>query len=337
MPVWLIKVLLAIVPRPGEVLKLLLLVIFIPGVLVITFFSAPAVMVKNIPMAAPSQIQYYVDAAENVSDDKITKKKKDINIDWRKLVAIDAVLLENNFKKTSYDRAEWLAECFIEEDGTIIIQVPARDPDTNKIIRDPDTNKPVMEDKEIDVYRLKDFDEVLQELVADGELKPRQVADVYNYYKFDIASLKDVGDGSDMPANWRPVESAYKWPVPGYYRLSSKFGPRYHPVEHIDGFHYGIDIPAPKGTSVYASKEGTVLGAGYLSLKGGNTVIILHPDGTKTKYLHLSKALVKKSKKVTTDTIIGEVGSTGASTGNHLHYEIVVNGSSVDPLKYYGY
>jgi len=328
MPVWMNKALLALIPRPGEVIKLLLLIILIPGMIVITFFSAPATMYKYIPMASPSQIQYYIDAAENVSDGKIAKNRRNINIDWCKLVAIDAVLLENNFKRTSYERAEWLAERFIEDDGTITISVRKRNPETGEIY---------YEDKEIDVYRLKDFDEVLQELVAEGELEARQITDVYNYYKFDITSLKDVGDGSDMPEDWRPIESVYKWPVPGYYRLSSKFGPRYHPIENIDGFHYGIDIPAPKGTKVYAAKEGTVLAAGYLSFKSGNTVIILHKDGTKTKYLHLSKVSVKKSSKVTSNTVIGEVGSTGSSTGNHLHYEILVNGSSVDPLKYYGY
>lgn len=127
------------------------------------------------------------------------------------------------------------------------------------------------------------------------------------------------------------------WPLSGYTRVSSTYGYRTHPVTHQYRFHGGIDIPAPNGTPIMAAKSGVViistLGGSY-----GNHVAIAHGDGTRTLYAHMSSRAVSAGQSVSQGQVIGYVGSTGRSTGNHLHYEIWTGSSSssrTNPLNYY--
>jgi murein DD-endopeptidase MepM/ murein hydrolase activator NlpD len=127
--------------------------------------------------------------------------------------------------------------------------------------------------------------------------------------------------------------SGMRWPLPGYSALSSTFGTRTHPVTKTVKKHTGIDIPAPTGTSIVAAKGGTVIISG---VQGGygNTVAISHGDGLTTLYGHCSKLLVKSGQTVKQGAVIAKVGSTGVSTGPHLHFEVRKNGSPVQPLDY---
>ena len=129
-------------------------------------------------------------------------------------------------------------------------------------------------------------------------------------------------------------EGAMKWPLPGYSRLSSQFGRRVHPVTKVVKSHTGIDIPAPTGTSIVAAKGGTVIIAG---VQGGygNTVVINHGGGISTLYGHCSKLLVKSGQQVKAGATIAKVGSTGVSTGPHLHFEVRKSGTPVQPLNYF--
>ncbi|MDP4094395.1 MAG: M23 family metallopeptidase [Bacillota bacterium] len=121
------------------------------------------------------------------------------------------------------------------------------------------------------------------------------------------------------------------WPTSG--RISSPFGGRPDPFNDSSRFHTGLDIAAPVGRNIVAAGSGTVITAGRTSVYG-NTVIIDHGHGITTKYGHTSKILVKKGQKVKKGDIIARVGSTGRSTGPHLHFEVSINGTPVDPLKY---
>lgn len=116
-------------------------------------------------------------------------------------------------------------------------------------------------------------------------------------------------------------------------RLSSAFGYRLDPFTRRLAMHEGLDISAPYGTPVVATARGTVRFAGYKNAYG-NLVIIDHGDGVQTAYAHLSAMLVKRGDTVSRGAVIGKVGSTGRSTGNHLHYEVRVNNSPVNPMRY---
>ncbi len=124
-----------------------------------------------------------------------------------------------------------------------------------------------------------------------------------------------------------------RWPVPSSGRISSSYGMRYHPVLHKMKMHTGIDIPAPYGNSIVAGNSGTVILAQYTQ-GYGNTVIIDHGGGIATLYGHCSRFCVSVGDKVDAGEVIAKIGSTGLSTGNHCHFEVRVNGATVNPLKY---
>ncbi|MDP8219956.1 MAG: peptidoglycan DD-metalloendopeptidase family protein [Candidatus Stygibacter frigidus] len=119
-----------------------------------------------------------------------------------------------------------------------------------------------------------------------------------------------------------------------FTRITSKFGRRVHPITKKTSMHNGVDYAAPYGTPVEAAADGVIQQARWNQGHTGNTVIIRHPNGYKTLYGHLSKyGKYKAGQKVKQHDVIGYVGSTGRSTGNHLHYTIYLNGKPIDPLK----
>ena len=116
-----------------------------------------------------------------------------------------------------------------------------------------------------------------------------------------------------------------------FTRISSNFNPRrLHPIYKTSRPHRGTDYAASRGTPVFAAGDGRVSKAGY-SKANGNYVFIQHGEQYVTKYLHLHKRKVKKGQRVTQSQVIGTVGSTGAATGPHLHYEFLMNGVHRNP------
>lgn len=122
------------------------------------------------------------------------------------------------------------------------------------------------------------------------------------------------------------------WPVPGHSRISSPFGYRIHPILGYRKFHSGVDIPAPAGTPVVAAKDGTVITATFMN-SYGNVVMIDHGD-TVTVYAHNSSLKVRPGQKVSRGQVVSLCGSTGLSTGPHVHFEVRVGGKVVNPLGY---
>ena len=133
-----------------------------------------------------------------------------------------------------------------------------------------------------------------------------------------------------------PIEysgGAFTWPVPGWYRISSEYGPRTSPISGGGEVHTGIDIPASYGESVIAAADGTVITAGWV--RGfGNTVMISHGSGLVTLYGHNSSVTVTVGQTVKKGETVAKIGSTGYSTGNHLHFEVRVNNSHTNPWNY---
>ncbi|MDY6326748.1 MAG: M23 family metallopeptidase [Bacteroidales bacterium] len=123
-------------------------------------------------------------------------------------------------------------------------------------------------------------------------------------------------------------------PLKNMYTITSGFGKRYHPVLKTLRNHTGVDIAAPKGTPIYATADGIVSrenpGSGY-----GTCVLINHGYSYQTLYAHMSKAAVRPGQKVKRGQLVGYVGSTGMSSGSHLHYEVLKNGQHVNPIYYF--
>ena len=127
---------------------------------------------------------------------------------------------------------------------------------------------------------------------------------------------------------------AFIWPLPGYTYITSPFGEREHPVMEVTKVHKGVDVRAPRGAQIVAAADGTVLSAGYNG-GFGNCVIISHGGGVVTLYAHMSKIQCKTGASISQGDNVGQVGSTGMSTGNHLHFEIRIDGVSKNPMDYF--
>ncbi len=166
----------------------------------------------------------------------------------------------------------------------------------------------------------------------------RKVIAISNYVNDQEVSREIVKEEVVMEAVAMVVERGTKVP-PTYIkpinggRLSSRYGYRSRPTKGASTYHKGVDWATPTGTSVYASNGGRVSRAGWGS-GYGYVVYIDHEDGRQTRYGHLSKILVKVGQTVKQGERIALSGSTGVSTGPHVHFEILINGKQVDPLKY---
>lgn len=164
-----------------------------------------------------------------------------------------------------------------------------------------------------------------EDLTVSGieEMKIIEVKEEYSVN--NRASYKDLGDLTD--------DGTFLWPVTGYRNISSPYGWRICPF-HGREFHSGIDIPAPSGTPIRASKDGVIVTSQYDS-GYGNYIVIRHTDGSSSLYAHMYKPGLSVGVNVTQGQVIGGVGTTGSSTGNHLHYETWLGSTSdsrVDPM-----
>ncbi len=161
-----------------------------------------------------------------------------------------------------------------------------------------------------------------QQVVEGIRARKAEFEAQYNALQSQISA--SVSRGNPTPGNHRFI-----WPVNG--PITSPFGPRTHPISGDSRIHTGVDIGASSGTPIKAAGDGVVVMAG--SNGGyGNWTLVDHGDGTATGYAHQSSIGVRIGQHVSTGEVIGQVGSTGASTGPHLHWEVRVNGTPVDPM-----
>ena len=195
----------------------------------------------------------------------------------------------------------------------------------------------------------EEADAILTELVAKGEAYKDLVEDAESRkheLSQEIDQVQDKYDeakryeellqnqNNSQGGNSGTVVPSGTWLVPiNYTYFSSPYGNRWHPVYGGYRFHYGVDLAAPQGTPIYASRSGTVTNASYNS-SAGYHVNIDHGDGYTSVYMHMTHYIVSYGQYVNAGQVIGYCGSTGASTGPHLHFGIYLNGSSVNPALY---
>ncbi len=168
----------------------------------------------------------------------------------------------------------------------------------------------------------KDINE-LKKQEAEMEAAERQIQAQINAAlgKSDQKSVTYTGNGK------------FILPLASYTRISSPFGYRIHPITGTRKLHSGIDYAAPGGTAIFAAEDGVVLTSGWIN-GYGYTVTINHGSGYVTLYAHCSTLIAKAGQKVTKGQTIARVGSTGNSTGNHLHFEVKVNGVAQNPANF---
>ncbi|RKP47218.1 hypothetical protein D7Z26_23190 [Cohnella endophytica] len=199
----------------------------------------------------------------------------------------------------------------------------------------------------VDVQALyKDMESHQAELKQDEKDKEvlvskiaKQIEDMEEISEESEKQLTELAkQASALEAKKNRIKNYYKggklgMPLKTEWRLSSDFGYRIHPILHTKKLHAGMDMAAPKGTPIYAAETGVVIVAqswsGY-----GNCVIIDHGGGLWTVYGHMSQIIAEKGETVKRGEKIGLVGSTGQSTGNHLHFEVRKNSEPVDPKPY---
>ena len=166
----------------------------------------------------------------------------------------------------------------------------------------------------------------IDKLVA--ELEAQRAAEAAAAAAAAAAAGGSSGGGS---AN---ASGSFLWPVASYVYVSSRFGLRVHPITGEKKSHTGIDIASNQGTAVYASDGGSVTLAGWNG-GYGNCIMIDHGNGYVTLYGHLSSISVSVGQTVSQGATIGAVGSTGNSTGPHLHFEVLKNGTRIDPEQFF--
>ena len=170
--------------------------------------------------------------------------------------------------------------------------------------------------------------------LADSEAKiNKELKDAERKYAAQLAALE-----AQQNANINMTSGDWYWPLPGRYKISSLFGGRIDPINGRRDNHTGTDIPAPGGTPIYAAKDGvvTTVNTNKNASSYGYYCIISHGSGYATLYAHQNQVpIVQEGQTVQKGQVIGYVGTTGRSTGNHLHFELRVTGVRNDVLKLY--
>ena len=163
----------------------------------------------------------------------------------------------------------------------------------------------------------------------DRNLTLRRIKELEAENKRIAAEIREI-QNSASAYKGKPWKGAFNKPCSG--TITSGYGMRTHPIYGVKKMHTGVDISAPKGTAIKAAGEGKVI---FTGRRGGygKTVIVDHGNSRTTLYAHMSKITCDAGDLVDTGTKLGEVGNTGVSTGNHLHFEVRIDGEPVDPMK----
>ena len=149
-----------------------------------------------------------------------------------------------------------------------------------------------------------------------------------NSIESQIVAISTENIGSDY------IGGEFAWPAPGYTTITSRYGMRIHPILKVPRLHTGTDIGMPTGSNIIAANDGVVIHASYTTTGYGNMVMIDHGGGVCTLYGHGSEIIAELGQTVKKGDIIMKAGSTGWSTGPHLHFEVRINGTAVDSLPY---
>lgn len=195
----------------------------------------------------------------------------------------------------------------------------------NDLITKQDSVTELMESKDAEIEQISsdlgDTKDKLSELQAAAAAAERKQQEKNSGYSNNAGASVITGNG------------IFTHPCPGYTYISSEFGYREQPIAGASTNHKGMDFAAPTGTPIYAAASGTVTSASY-SGNAGNMIVINHGNGLQTYYMHCNSMYVRAGQTVSKGQNIGAVGSTGNSSGPHLHFQVMQNGTPVNPRNY---
>jgi murein DD-endopeptidase MepM/ murein hydrolase activator NlpD len=185
------------------------------------------------------------------------------------------------------------------------------------------------------LYDVRKDNETINDIAKIYEVSAEKIAEVNHFSQTQILPEGTTLFVPDAELDWQTRQEIngdiFYWPLKQQWRFTSGFGWRRSPFTGARTYHGGIDLAVPSGTNAYAALAGTVTKVGYDDTYG-NHVIIAHHSGYQTLYGHFSSVTVSQGQYVTTSTVIGKVGSTGLSTGPHLHFTVYKNGRLVNPV-----
>ena len=195
----------------------------------------------------------------------------------------------------------------------------------NDLITKQDSVTELMETKDAEIEQISsdlgNTKDKLSELQAAAAAAERKQQEKNSGYSNNAGASVITGNGT------------FTHPCPGYTYISSEFGYREQPIAGASTNHKGMDFAAPIGTPIYAAASGTVTSASY-SGNAGNMIVINHGNGLQTYYMHCNSMYVRAGQTVSKGQNIGAVGSTGNSSGPHLHFQVMQNGTPVNPRNY---
>lgn len=195
----------------------------------------------------------------------------------------------------------------------------------NDLITKQDSVTELMETKDAEIEQISsdlgNTKDKLSELQAAAAAAERKQQEKNSGYSNNAGASVITGNGT------------FTHPCPGYTYISSEFGYREQPIAGASTNHKGMDFAAPAGTPIYAAASGTVTSASY-SDNAGNMIVINHGNGLQTYYMHCNSMYVRAGQTVSKGQNIGAVGSTGNSSGPHLHFQVMQNGTPVNPRNY---
>ena len=271
--------------------------------------------------------------ANSFSDllDRVNMVKEIAAADQRRLKALDEAAKEVSEAKASLEEEKLSLEVVKEELAVTQAQLSEKRTQADKLLAEL-------------VAKGMEYEELMEQSEDEQSQLMQEIADKKSEYdrakylewlatsvppttRPTVPSSNGGGTGSNTVAG-------ISWKIPiNYSHFTSPFGWRIHPIYGYQKFHYGVDLSAPTGTPIYATRSGVVDTASYNS-SAGYYVQINHGDGFRSIYMHMTHYIVSSGQYVNQGQVIGYCGSTGASTGPHLHFGISYNGSYVNPANY---
>ncbi len=227
---------------------------------------------------------------------------------------VEAVAEQEEMLKTEYAELETMQDSLIAKQDELNELVAGKEEELKKISAD-----------------LGATQERLKQLKEAAEAAARKQEELARLAKAQANASANVSGGAGAAVV--SGNGMFTHPCPGYSRVSSEFGYREAPLAGASTNHKGMDLAAPTGTPIYAAAAGTVTTARY-SNSAGNWVVINHGNGLQTYYMHASALYVSEGQTVSKGQNIAAVGSTGQSTGPHLHFQVMQNGTPVNPRNY---